>query len=106
MLKELALTVPGGTEIGGVAGMPEGGINTVEHIIQWGTTMLMIVSVFLAIFFLIWGGITWITSAGDKEKIESARKKILYSIIGLTVIFASFLIINIVGGVFGVDFFE
>ena len=40
----------------------------------------------------------------DKEKIEGARKKLTYAIIGFIVVLSSFLILNIVSGFFGVDY--
>jgi hypothetical protein len=59
-------------------------------------TYLLIIGALVAIIFLIWGGIKWITSGGDKAKVESARNTIIGAIIGLIVVFASFLIINLV----------
>ncbi|GIW62169.1 MAG: hypothetical protein KatS3mg089_1021 [Patescibacteria group bacterium] len=59
-------------------------------------TYLLIAGALVAIIFLIWGGIKWITSRGDKTKVESARYTIIGAIIGLIIVFASFLIINLV----------
>lgn len=50
----------------------------------------------LVFFYLIWGGIDWITSGGDKGKTESARNKITAAIIGLIVLAASYAILQIV----------
>lgn len=106
MKELLTLQIPGGTNLKPINGMPDGkGINSLENIIQWGTTMIIIIAVFTAIFIMIWGGIQWTASGGNKSSVESARKKIMYAVIGLVVIFSSFLIINIVGFVFGVNFF-
>ena len=100
---KIALTIPGGTKINPAIGMPEGGINVVRTIIQWGITVLFVTATVLALIFLIWGGIQWITSSGDKAKIEGARKRIIFSIIGLVLVFLSFMIINIIGDFFKVD---
>ena len=56
-------------------------------------------------FFLIWGGIEWITSGGNKEKLAGAQKKVIFAGIGLIISLGAFMIINIVGGFFGVSFF-
>jgi len=85
--------------------MPSGGVGSVENIISSAVTILITIAVILTIFFLIWGGIQWITSGGDKAKLESARKRLIFALIGLTVVLSSFMIINIFGGVFGIDFF-
>lgn len=50
----------------------------------------------LVFFYLIWGGIDWITSGGDKGKTEGARNKITSAIIGLIVLAASYAILQIV----------
>ena len=57
---------------------------------------LFIIGAVLAVVFLIWGGIKWITAGGDKTKVQSARDTIIGAIIGLVVAFAAFFIINFV----------
>ncbi|OGH47793.1 MAG: hypothetical protein A3A51_03735 [Candidatus Levybacteria bacterium RIFCSPLOWO2_01_FULL_39_10] len=104
-MEYLSLQLPGDYQIAPVAGMPSGGVGSVENIISSAVTILITIAVILTIFFLIWGGIQWITSGGDKAKLESARKRLIFALIGLTVVLSSFMIINIFGGVFGIDFF-
>ncbi len=105
MLDKISLNLPGSYEIEAVAGMPEGGLSATANIVRWGTTTFLIVTIILAIYFLIWGGISWITSGGDKARLEAARKRIIFAIIGLIVAFSAFMIINILGSLFGVRFF-
>lgn len=50
----------------------------------------------IALGYLIWGGIKWITSGGEKSGVEGARNHIIAAIIGLVVIFLSYFIINII----------
>lgn len=101
---KLAFKFPGpeGNRIDPVAGMPEGGIETVVKIIKWGITVLFVAITITSLIFLILGGIAWITSSGDKAKIEAARKRIVYAVIGLVVAFLSYFIINTIGQFFGV----
>ncbi len=49
----------------------------------------MSVAVVLVLVFLVWGGIEWITSSGDKSKMEGARNKISNAIIGLIILAAA-----------------
>lgn len=65
-------------------------------------TILLIIAAVIAIFFLIWGGIKWITSSGDKTKVESARNTIISSIVGLIIAFLAYFIISLVLSIFGV----
>jgi len=66
-------------------------------------TIVLIAAAIIALFFLIFGGIRWITSGGDKAKVESARNTIIASIIGLIIALLSFFIITIVLGFFGLS---
>ena len=50
----------------------------------------------LAVLFLIIGGIRYIISQGNAEAMESAKKTLLYAIIGLLVIVLSLVILNLV----------
>lgn len=59
-------------------------------------TILLILAVILALFFLIWGGIRWILSGGDKAKIEQARSTIIAALVGLVIAFLAFFILNTV----------
>ncbi|MBI2442554.1 MAG: hypothetical protein HYV40_01440 [Candidatus Levybacteria bacterium] len=57
--------------------------------------------VILALFYLIYGGIQWITSSGDKQKVAAARNRMIYAIIGLVIIFLSIFLVNLVLYIFG-----
>jgi len=59
-------------------------------------SFVMVLAAILVFFYLIWGGIEWITSGGDKGKTESARSKITSAVIGLIVIAASYAILTLV----------
>ncbi len=50
----------------------------------------------MVVIAIIWGGITYITAAGDAAKAERARNTITYAIIGAIVIILSFVIIKVV----------
>ena len=65
----------------------------------------LVLFLFLALIFLIWGGIQWTMSGGDKEGIQKARLKLTYAIIGLVVTTLAFFIVNIISGFFGFNFF-
>ena len=105
MKEKLSLGTPGGYTFNSTAGMPDSGLSDLQSIVKWGTTVLMITAVLLTIFFLIWGGIEWITSTGDKEKLAKAQKKIIYASIGLIITLGAFFIVNFVGNLFDINFF-
>jgi len=62
--------------------LPTGGVQAIIiSIMNW---LLIVVGVFGVIGFVI-AGILYLTSAGDETRIETAKKAMLYSIIGVIV---------------------
>lgn len=55
---------------------------------------IFIIAVLLALGFLVFGGIKWITSGGDKGGVEAARGMIIAAIIGLVIVVLAYFIIN------------
>ncbi len=105
-MEKLAFKFPGGNRIEPVAGMPEGGNSTFQEIINFGISIAFIIVTMTTLIFLIWGGISYITSQGDKGKVEASRKRIVYSLIGLVIAFISYMVINTIGKFFGVNLFN
>ena len=58
--------------------------------------LLVLAAGVLALFYLIWAGIQYITAGTDEEKAKKVRGSILNTIIGIIVIILSYVIINIV----------
>ena len=50
----------------------------------------------LALLMFVFGGITWMTSSGSPEKVKKGRDIIIWSVIGLAVIFFSYALVNFV----------
>lgn len=57
--------------------------------------VLLVVGGALAVIYLIWAGIQYITSAGSPDKAKAARGGIVNAIIGIIVIMAAFFIIRL-----------
>jgi hypothetical protein len=64
--------------------------------------LLFGVGVIAAVIYLIYGGIKWIISGGDKTAVEAARNHIVAAIIGLIIVAAAFFIIQVVFAILGV----
>ncbi len=106
----LSLTIPGvdGTpqEILAPSGIPTGGLDgDGGRLIANGIALLLIASILVAFGFVIYGGANYIMSEGDKTKVESARRTIIFAIVGLIVSLLSFFIVNFFGAAFGVNVF-
>lgn len=65
--------------------------------------ILLTLAVIIAVIYLIYGGIKWILSGGDKAKVEAARNTIIGGIIGLVLVFLAYFIISVVANLFGVN---
>ncbi len=65
--------------------------------------VLLILAALLAFFFLILGGIQWITSGGDKAGMEAARNKITHAIVGLIIVGAAWAIMLLIQNFLGVS---
>ncbi len=64
-------------------------------------SFLLLIAFILAFFYLILGGISWLTSGGDKANIETARNKIIAAILGLIIVAATWAIFQLIGGAIG-----
>ena len=78
-----------------------GGINalcnlSLDKLIGPLITTIFIIAMVAALLYLVWGGFKWLTSGGDKAAVQAAREHIVAAIVGLVLVFASFLIINII----------
>lgn len=77
--------------------------NSIGTVITTTITVLLIGATIIALFFLIWNGIRWVTSGGDKGKVDEARKGIIAAIIGLVLAFLAYFILSLVLGLFGLS---
>ena len=80
--------------------IPMGGIGMLSKVIRNGLTIFIIVALILSIIILLWAAINWLTSGGDKQKLQAARMKVTYAIIGLIIVFSAFFIVSFIGFLF------
>jgi hypothetical protein len=55
--------------------------------------MLFIVGI-LSVIMIVFGGIRYVTSAGNKTAVDSAKNTIIYSVVGLVVAIVAFALVN------------
>lgn len=85
-------------------GIPKGGAETLGNILSVAFGVLSVGGILLALFFIVWGGLSWIMSRGDKQKLDSARKTIIWALAGLVIITLSFVMIRFASDLLGLDF--
>lgn len=84
--------------------LPSGQIKITEigQLVSALVGTMLILAALLAFFYLILGGIQWITSGGDKTGMEAARNKITHAIVGLIIVGAAWAIMVLVQNFLGV----
>jgi hypothetical protein len=82
---------------------PEGFAGDFGALVNSVLSIVMVIAALLVFFYLIWGGIEWITSGGDKGQTEKARNKITAAVIGLIILAASFAVLNLALNFIGFD---
>lgn len=50
----------------------------------------------ITLLMFIYGGFTWMTSAGNQDKIKKGRDILVWAAIGLFVIFSSYALVNLI----------
>lgn len=67
--------------------------------------VLLIVAAIAAFMYLLYGGIQWIISGGDKAKVEAAQHRIQAALLGLIIVFAVWALFTVIGGYLGINIF-
>ena len=55
---------------------------------------MVYIGIAVAVIFIVWGGITYMTAGGDDTKLGTAKKRILWGIVGAAIIIGVGVIIN------------
>ncbi len=95
---QIILSPSGGFSGPGALGNPAG--NEVRLFSSVISTIIGVMTAIAFIWFVIQfmiGAIGWITSGGDKGKIEAARGKITTGVIGLVVVVSAIFVISFIG---------
>jgi len=78
------------------------GYTCIGHLVSNLVAAAFIVAGIAFFVYLVMGGIQWLTSGGDKGKIESSQKMISAALIGLAIVASSYAVYMIVLTFFGI----
>lgn len=95
-----AAAVPGTADYN--SGDPQGSFGI---LISKFLMVAMVIGALMLLLNLLWGGIQWIVSGGDKGKIEKARDKITQSVVGLIVLASTVAIFVMIQNFLGIEVF-
>ena len=76
---------------------------TIGPLISSGIQAVIVIAGLITFVYLVWGGIEWLTSGGDKEKYESARGRITAAVIGLVIVIAAWAVMSLIGNFLGIN---
>jgi hypothetical protein len=75
----------------------------IVDLLNLGVAIAILLAGTLSVFYIFYGGISFILSGGQEDKIKQAVHTIRYAIIGLIVTILSVTLVKILGYVFGFD---
>lgn len=96
----------GGEGLGPFGNINFSGTSALQAVTRAISSIIGLMTVAAAIWFLfqfIIGGFSWVTSGGDKTKVQQAQQRLSNAFIGLVVVVAGWAILALVGQFFGYD---
>lgn len=107
LLPVLALAVVLPTPTPPISGGPEGAVDLseIQSLIERVANFLIIISVIIAVIFIIWGGMMYMAARGNEEQAGKAKTTIFNGIIGALVVLGVGVILQTLAGVITRSFF-
>ena len=78
-------------------------VTNIGTIVSGAIGFAFIIAGALVFGYLVWGGIQWIPSGGDKANLETARSRITNALVGLVIIVTSYALVKILEYIFDYD---
>ena len=90
-------------EVSSFAGSEEAATSLFTRLVS---IIIGVISVVAGLYFVIQfilGAFSWISSGGDKAKVQEAQRKITNAVIGLAVVLISIFLIDLIGSLLGMN---
>ena len=81
-------------------------LDEIEDLIRRIAQFLIIISVIIAVIFIIWGGIMYMASRGDEEAAKKGKDTIWNGVIGAAVVLGVGVILQTLAGLITRSFFD
>jgi len=80
---------------------PEGNLpSELRSLLETIRNVLVAIGIIVAAIYIILGGYTFITAGGAADKVEIAKRQILYALIGIAIILVAVSLVGIVRNIF------
>ena len=105
LINQVLAQAPGAPDLS--IGKPDNvAITNIGTLIKGVVQGALLISALLVFMYLIWGGIQWITSGGDKGKTQEARDRITAALVGLAVVASAWAIMLVIQYFFGISILD
>ncbi|MDP2648260.1 MAG: hypothetical protein Q8P35_03410 [Candidatus Yanofskybacteria bacterium] len=81
-------------------------LSELEDTVRAIARFLIVISIVIAVIFIIWGGIRWMAAMGNDTAVEEAKKTIKNGIYGAAIVLGVGVILNTLAAVFTRDVFR
>jgi len=88
------------------ATLEDPGTSAFTNFLSTTVGLLTVVAIIWFLFNIFMGAIAWISSEGDKAKLQSAQKRITHAIVGLIVVISAIFLIKVIGTIFGINILD
>lgn len=86
-----------------IGGPDVNGVEVTGSVIRGLINIGFIVGSIVFVTMLIWGGIQYITSGGDKENVQKSTKRITSALFGLVILFSLYVILGLISTFTGLN---
>lgn len=80
-------------------------LTEIENIIRGLARFLIVISLVVAVVFIVWGGVLWMSARGNEDQTKNAKKTITNGVIGALVVLAVGVILQTLAGLVTRSFF-
>lgn len=77
-----------------------------NNFLRTGISFLLLMGSVIFFFVLLSGAVKWLSSSGDKIKLEGAQKQISSALVGLAILLSTFVIMKLIETLFGVSLLQ
>jgi hypothetical protein len=77
------------------------GAKGINQVLYTGITLLYTISAVAFVFMFLISALQWIVSAGEKDKVSAAKKRMTWAVIGLTTLSLTYVFLRIFGRIVG-----
>jgi len=67
-----------------------------KNLLTQGLNWFFVIMSFLCIAVIVWAGVTYATAGGNEDKVQKAKSRLIYALIGITIVISAYAIIQLI----------